>query len=142
MDALETYKKLIAEGCSTQNFAIDSHGSDVYCLCNKNGAWSVFYTERGVDCPPIFSSASQTQACEFFYNYIMEMEHWHIVGFYKDLSSAKAMESKLSSLSIRFVRNDIPAYREQNDPRFRVFVVGKDIFRFKDIFGEPCISYA
>lgn len=141
MDALETYKKLIAEGCNTQNFTIDSHGNDVYCLRNKNGIWSVFYTERGVDSPPIFSSVSQVEACEFFYDYIMEMEHWHIVGFYKDISLAKAMESKLSSLSIRFVRNDIAAYQEQNDPRFRVFVVGKDIFRFKDVFGEPCISY-
>ena len=142
MDTLETYKKLIAEGCSTQNFAINSCGSDMYCLCNKDGAWSVFYTERGIDYPPIFSSISEEEACKFFYDHIIKMEHWHIVGFYKDKSLAQSMESKLSSLGIRFVRNDIPSYQAQNDPRFRIFVIGKDIFRFKDAFGEPCVSYA
>ena len=142
MDTLETHKKLIAEGCSTQNFTIGNHGSDVYCLCNKNGMWSVFYTERGIDHPPIFSSISEEEACKFFYSYIIKMEHWHIVGFYKDNNLAKAMESKLSNLGIRFIRNDIPAYHAQNDPRYRIFVVGKDIFKFKDAFGEPCVSYA
>lgn len=72
----------------------------------------------------------------------MKMEHWHLVGFYKDNNLVEAMESKLSNLGIRFVRNDIPAYQAQNDPRFRIFIVGKDIFRFKDVFGEPYISYA
>jgi len=142
MDTFETHEKLIAEGCSTQNFAINSNGSDVYCLCNTNGFWSVFYTERGIDHPPIFSSISEEAACKFFYDHIMKMEHWHIVGFYKDNNLAEAMESKLSNLGIRFVRNDIPAYQAQNDPRFRIFIVGKDIFRFKDVFGEPYISYA
>ncbi|MCQ4261181.1 SPOR domain-containing protein [Stutzerimonas stutzeri] len=142
MNTFETHEKLIAEGCSARNFAINSSGSDVYCLCKKNGEWSIFYTERGIDHSPIFSSVSESEACKFFYDYIMKMEHWHIVGFYKCASLANAMESKLSNLGIRFVRNDLPAYQAQNDPRFRIFVVGKDIFRFKEEFGEPCISYA
>lgn len=142
MNAVETHEKLIAEGCSTQNFAINSNGSDVYCLSCKNSIWSVFYTERGIDHTPIFRSMSEEEACEFFYAHIMKMEHWHLVGFYGDSSLANAMESKLSNLGIRFLRNDIPSYQAKNDQRFRIFVIGKDIFRFKAIFGEPCVSYA
>jgi len=142
MNSSQVSEKLIAEGCSPANFVVNGHGSDVYCLRESGGIWSIFYTERGLDEPPIFSTRSEDEACQFFYNHIMKMEHWHIVGFYKEQSDAEAMESKLASIGVKGVRNDIPAYHTRNDPRFRVFVVGKDIFKFRQAFGEPQIVYA
>lgn len=142
MNSSQISEKLTAEGCSPENFVVNGHGSDVYCLRESGGTWSVFYTERGVDEPPIFSSRSEEEACQFFYDFIMRMEHWHIVGFYKEKAAAEAMESRLASIGIKAIRNDIPAYHTRNDTRYRVFVVGKDIFKFKQAFGEPQVAYA
>jgi hypothetical protein len=142
MNSSQITKKLLAEGCSPANFVVNGHGSDVHCLCESGGIWAVFYTERGVDEPPIFSSRSEEEACQFFYDLIMGMEHWHLVGLYKDKSAAEAMESQLASIGIEAIRNDIPALHTRNDPRYRVFVVGKNIFRFRQAFGEPQLAYA
>jgi len=142
MNSSQLIEKLLAEGCSKSNFTVNGHGSDVYCLNRKDGVWAVFYTERGQDSAPIFVSESEKEACEFFYNYIMKMEHWHIVGFFKKEGDAKALEAKLASIGVKAIRNDIPAYKQRNDPRFRVFVVGKDIFKVREAFGEPSIIYA
>ena len=51
-------------------------------------------------------------------------------------------EAQLCEHKIRPIRNDIPAYHTRNDPRYRVFVVGKDIFRYRKLFGEPRIERA
>jgi hypothetical protein len=142
MKASQVSEKLLAEGCSESNFVVNGTGSDVYCLAQRNGVWVVFYTERGQDSPPEFKSKSEEEACQFFYDFIMKMEHWHIVGFFKLESEAEALEAELASIGVPAIRNDIPAYRQRNDPRYRVFVVGKDIFRVRDAIGEPTITYA
>lgn len=140
MNATEVRERLLAEGCSPNNFVVQGHGSDVFCLALEDGVWSVFYTERGIDSPPIFSSPSEETACQFFFDHVMKMQHWHMVGFFEDEASARAMEDRLSAAGIRAIRNDMPAYRARNDPRYRVFVVGRDIFRFKEAFGEPNLT--
>ena len=142
MNASIIEEVLIAEGCNKSNFVVKATGSDVYCLDNRNGKWVVFYTERGLDSEPIYVSDSEESACNFFYNFIMNIQHWHIVGFFKTEAEAAELEGKLATVGIPSIRNDIPAYKYQNDPRLRVFVVGKDIFKFRDEFGEPRISYA
>ena len=95
--------------------------------------WEIFYSERGSKEEPIFSSISETDACEFFYNHILSMEHLHIIGFFKEESSANELENKLSNIGVRIIRNDIPAFMDRNDPRFRLFVIGKDIFKVKEV---------
>lgn len=42
-----------------------------YCLEEKNNKWEVFYTERGSKFD-IKEFSSETEACEYFYNWIMQ----------------------------------------------------------------------
>lgn len=120
--------RLIQEGCSTSNYSIGYRDSDVYCLMHEGGRWRVFYTERGQDHDPIFESTSEYQACEFFYNYITKkFRHDHLVGFFISEESATGLAEKLATYGIQSHRDKIP-YGGWADPRYRVFVVGKDIF--------------
>ncbi|WP_434930379.1 SPOR domain-containing protein [Shewanella sp. HL-SH5] len=141
MFAAELSEKLLAEGCTPQSFAVLSRQSDAYCLDKLWGEWAVFYFERGIDSKPIFTSSSETEACQFFYDHILEQDHWHLVGFYTKEAEAQELENKLEKFSIQSIRNDIPAYNSVNDPRYRVFVVGKDIFKAKEKLGDLAIKY-
>lgn len=141
MKSSELTKKLLEEGCNPHSFAVLSRSHDAYCIDKKGKEWTVFYSERGCDSDPIFRSTSEEEACEFFYQYVINQEHWHIVGFFKDETDAKELEDKLLSIGIKPIRNDIPSYKSANDPRFRVFVVGKDIFKAKEYFGHIEIRY-
>lgn len=141
MKAEQLTQKLLAEGCNPNSFAVLSRNHDAYCL-NKNGnEWTVFYSERGSDSDPIFKSTNEEEACEFFYRHMINQEHWHIVGFFKDEADAKNLEAALLAINIKPIRNDIPSYKNANDPRFRIFVVGKDIFKIKEHFGQIDIRY-
>jgi hypothetical protein len=132
MKPSELKKKLIAEGCNENNFAVLSRGNDAFCLDKKGNEWVVFYSERGCDSDPIFRSESENDACDFFFKYVTNQQHCHLVGFFKNESEAKELESKLLSIGVKPIRNDIPAYKTANDPRYRVFVVGKDIFKVRE----------
>lgn len=137
MNASETYEKLLAEGCNRQNFAIHHSQSDAYCLAQREGKWAVFYSERGLDSAPEYESTSEEDAADFFYKCIMRQTHWHIVGFFKDEADAIALEKALQSMGIKPIRNDMPAYKHKDDPRYRVFVVGKDIFKAQALGKLP-----
>jgi hypothetical protein len=134
---VETLKgRLLEEGCNPINFSIGPGGSDVFCLENQNGSWRVFYTERGKDDDPIFESASEEEACAFYFEYITKrMRHDHLVGFFKVEENAKALAEKLAESGIQSHQDKIP-YGGWVDPRFRVFVVGKDIFRARAVLGD------
>lgn len=141
MKASELTNRLLAEGCNPQNFSVLSRSYDAYCL-NKNGKqWQVFYSERGCDSEPLFISSNENEACEFFYNLILQQQHWHLVGFFKDEADAKVLEEKLLSLGINPIRNDITAYKTTNDPRYRLFVEGKAIFTVRRHLGEIDIRF-
>lgn len=142
MKASELNNMLIAEGCNKSNFAILSQGNDAFCLNKKGKEWAVFYSERGCDSEPIFSSKSENAACEFFFNYVKKQEHWHIVGIYKNENEAKELEDKIATIGVKSIRNDIPDYQTTNGLRFRVFVVGKDIFKVRERLGSIQIKYA
>jgi len=136
MKIQELERRLLEEGCSPHNFSIGHQGSDVYCLDNKFGTWRVYYTERGEDHSPIFESQSEEEACEFYSDYIMtKIRHDHMVGFFKSEHNAKALREKLARNAIQSHQDKIP-YGGRIDPRYRVFVVGKDIFRAREILGE------
>jgi len=98
------------------------------------------YTERGNDDAPIFESKSEEEACEFYFNYIMtKFRHDHMVGFFKSVQNAKALSEKLSQNGIQSHQDKIP-YGGWIDPRYRVFVVGKDIFKAREMLGEEIVK--
>jgi hypothetical protein len=73
--------ELILEGCI--NFHIigisNNFPNDVFCLNLKNGKWQVNYTERGIDEKQIYSTYDLDDAINFYKNYIMNIEHWHLI---------------------------------------------------------------
>ena len=136
MNIQELERRLVEEGCSRSHYSIGFRDSDVFCLMKIDGLWKVFYTERGLDQETMFESASEEEACEFFFKYQTErIEHHHIVGFFKSQAKADVLETQLKGHGLRTLQNPIP-YHGWSDPRFRVFVVGKDIFRAREILGE------
>jgi len=142
MKASELQEKLIAEGCNPNNFSVFGRGNDAFCLDKKGSKWAVFYSERGCDSEPVFTTKHEEVACEYFFNYVIKQQHWHIVGFFKHESEAVELENNLVSIGIKPIRNNIPAYKTANDPRYRVFVVGKDIFKARERLGLVKVSYA
>jgi hypothetical protein len=136
MNIAELKQRLVDEGCSTSNYSIGYRDSDVFCLMNEDGVWCVFYTERGQDQEPIFESASEEEACEFFFKYQTErIQHQHLVGFFHSEEKAVTLSTTLEQNGIQSRRDKIP-YGGWIDPRFRVFVIGKDVFRAREILRE------
>ncbi|MFN8432968.1 MAG: hypothetical protein U0V18_03060 [Anaerolineales bacterium] len=128
--------RLEEEACSRANYSIGERDSDVFCLENQNGIWRIFYTERGIDQPPIFESPSESEACEYFFTFMTtKIQHNHIVGYFISREKAEALVETLAQHNIPTYRNDIP-YHGWHDPRFRVFVIGKDVFKAREILGE------
>ena len=61
-----------------------------------------------------------------------------MVGFFCSESEAIALEERIRALGVQPVRNDIPAFHQPGDARYRVFVMGKDIFPIRQaIAGVP-----
>lgn len=128
--------RLEEEACSRANYSIGERDSDVFCLENQNGIWRIFYTERGIDQPPIFESPNESEACEYFFTFMTtKIRHDHIVGYFISREKAEALVETLAQHNIQTYRNDIP-YHGWHDPRFRVFVIGKDVFKAREILGE------
>ena len=135
MNTKELEEALKSEGCNSANYAINlcDAASDVFCLTERSGKWCVFYTERGIDHSPIFSSESEFEACNFFYNHIMSHEQNHCVGFFISESNAFEFQAELNKNKILSKSDAIP-YGGAHDLRYRVFVYGKAIFQVKTIF--------
>jgi hypothetical protein len=142
MKVLELDQRLREEGCNPSTYSVLSSAHDAWCLDFRGGKWVVFYSERGTDSSPTYSADSEEDACHFFFRKVMSEPQLHIVGFFRREPDALALEAQLSEQKISPIRNDIPAFHSRNDPRYRVFVVGKDIFRYRELFGEPRIERA
>ena len=121
-------RMLDEEGCAPLNYAIESRGSDAYCLVHDGRQWRVFYSERGSDDDPIFTTASESEACEFFLDHMRKQPNWHLVGVFASELEAEAFEREVVSLSATPIRNDLPESL-LGTPQFRVFVAGRDIHR-------------
>lgn len=136
MNSIELSERLLAEGCNPSNFAIGSRGgaSEAFYLSRRGAQWQVCYTERGQDLEPIYVSGSESQACDFFFQYIMAMRHDHCVGFFKSEDNAVALEQELKKLGALSWSDQIP-YGGEHDPRYRVFVTGKEIFVARKALG-------
>lgn len=136
MKITELEKRLLEEGCNPIHFAIGHQGSDVYCLQYQNGVWKVFFTERGKDDPPLYETTEEEAACQFYFEYITaRIRHDHLVGFFRKEKNARELLDRLAQNGIQSHRDKIP-YGGWGDPRYRVFVVGKDIFRARDLLDK------
>lgn len=138
MDLQKLHDKLIAEGCSTSNFHIEGIGplgSDVFCLGEEFGVWEVFYSERGTKGEVLFSNPIKERAIQFFYDYILRIDHWHLITFTRSEELFHTYKKRLSDAGIKTIQNDIPHYSHHEDRIYRLFVVNKDIFKARKIFG-------
>ena len=126
MNLRQLRKRLEEEGCSPLNYAVGSRASDAFCLIRESGIWKVCYSERGRDSDPIFTSASESEACGFFLDHMCRQPNQHLVGTFGSDEEAKTFEAEVARAGARPFRNDVPA-AIHGTPRFRVFVAGKDI---------------
>lgn len=127
MNVHELEQRLAAEGCNSNLYAIGSRAgaSDAFCLVRDGIEWQIFYTERGFDQPPFYRSCSESEACEYFFNYIISLQHDHCVGFFASESSCQQLVARLEQGGIQTHQDRIPCMEGW---RYRVFVTGKDIF--------------
>lgn len=137
MNIQELQQRLEEEGCNPGAYAIGSRGSasDAFCLTHDGARWQVCYTERGVDQEPFFTSESESQACDYFFDFMMSLRHDHCVGFFHSLVNARALEERLNGLGVASSIDWIP-YNGWDDPRYRVFVTGKAIFVARQALGD------
>ncbi|MEL1244799.1 hypothetical protein AAEO56_11045 [Flavobacterium sp. DGU11] len=136
MDLKELHDKLVAEGCN--RFCIEGIGQqsddDVEQLGLNDGKWEVRYFERGRAEKTLFSTADKDEAIRYYYNYIMKIEHWHIIAFTRSFDIFNAHKEKLEAAGIKTIQNDIPYYAGPEDRVYRLFVTNKDIFKAREIF--------
>lgn len=136
MDIQELEQRLVQEGCNPNSYAIGCTGlaSDAYCLTHDGEEWSVYYTERGQHQAPVFKSHIEDDACQFFFRHMMGLRHNHCVGFFRSEARAQSLLNKLMQHGLNAHQDKIP-YGGPLDPRYRVFVVGKAIFKAKELLG-------
>lgn len=134
-------QRLLDEGCNPGRFNIGPRGivTDIDCLDQVDGVWQVFFTERGRDDPPFFTTTSEEEACEFYFKHIMSMRQDHMVGFFHKEENARALMENLEQHGLAPIQDKIP-YGGWHDPRFRVFVIGKAIFKAREILSEIPVS--
>lgn len=136
MNIVELEQRLLDEGCNPDSFAIGQRGgaSDAFCLVHDGSAWTVFYTERGIDHSPFFTSPDEAEACAFFFKHMMSFRYSHLVGFFREPVRAEAMLTTLKAAGLNAWRDAIP-YRD-GEWWQRVFVMGKDIFTARRLFPD------
>lgn len=135
MDRSELARRLREEGCNPSHYTIGRGGSDAFCLDRVDGQWTIFYTERGLDSPPIFESGDEAEACGFFFDRIMAMRHDHCVGLFRRERNARALIQRLEQHHVA-VWHDAILYAAPDEMRYRVFVTGKAIFPARALLGE------
>lgn len=133
--------KLINEGCNVNRFGVMQITDDAYSIVKDNEFWEIFYSEHGKKSPPVFRTKNESEACEYFFRLILEERHFHLICFCKNKKDVKLIENQLRAIDVKSIRNDIPAYTTNDDPRFRIFVEGKDVFKVKEHFNKVILKY-
>ncbi|NOK61921.1 MAG: hypothetical protein GFH27_549289n384 [Chloroflexi bacterium AL-W] len=134
----ELHQQLLAAGCNPNNYAIGNWEGmyDGICLAQFNNEWHIFYAERGQQ-QQIFSTfESQDMACQAFLHIILNMEHRHLVGFFQTSDAAEALCNLLTEAGLSPIQDMIPYSSGPSPVRYRVFVVGKEIFKARETLGE------
>ena len=134
MTLADLARRLEAAGASPANYSLGTRPYDGDCLLQEDGLWKVFYTERGRDSPPSFTSPDEAAACQYYYDFTMRMQHRHLVGFLRSEAVVQAVRAQLERHGIATFTDRI-LYRT-NDWRTRVFVMGTDIFAARQLLGN------
>lgn len=136
MNTAELEQRLLDEGCTPASFAIGERGSasDAFCLVHDGREWQVFYTERGVDQLPFFTTTDEAEACAFFFKHITSFRHPHLVGFFREKAFADDLLAALKRENLN-AWQDVIHYRE-GEWRQRVFVEGKGVFVARQLFAS------
>ena len=71
---------------------------------------------------------------------MLKQDNWHLVASFKKEENAEKLESRLLGLKVNPILNDIPSYARANDPRYRVFVAGKQIHVVREMLGTRPIE--
>jgi hypothetical protein len=133
-------RDLLAAGCRADSFVFGRPRGrlvdDAYRLEDRDGSWTITYTERGQDDPPIFTSPDRDAACRRFYGLLTSLTHWHLVGRFHQEADADALGHRLRALGLRPVRNDLPESVLPDGPRLRVFVLGAEVLAAREALGE------
>ena len=133
MTTTELARRLLAEGCNPHNYAIGTRSYDGFCLLHDGRGWAVFYSERGHDQEPIFSSLDEAEACQYFFDFVTQQEHRHLVGELRSKPAAQALRAQLAAAGIATHAYALPY--APHDDRQIISVVGKDIFRARALLG-------
>jgi hypothetical protein len=140
MTLIELTALLQAEGYNSDSHCIgDGWGrlADGFALDQCDGKFEWFYVERGQKSSVEATFDSEDEACQFAYK-ALSHNKWarsHLVGFFKQEEDAKAFVEKLAGQGINAESDRIP-YGGLHDPRFRVFVYGKDVFQVEPILEK------
>ena len=107
MDIKELEKRLEEEACSRSHYSLgERYPGGAFCLVHEDGKWRIFYSERNLDDDPLFEGESESDACEFFFEYMTtRILHTHLVGYFISLENAEALAEKLSEHGIATHRN-------------------------------------
>jgi hypothetical protein len=134
MTTAELARRLLAEGCNPDNYAIGTRSYDGFCLLHNERGWAVFYSERGKDQEPIFISSDEAEACQYFFDFVMQMEHRHLVGLLRSEPAAQALRARLAAQGI--ATHAYQLFYAQNDYRQVISVVGKDVFKARELLEK------
>jgi len=139
MNIDELAERLNEEGFNSQFYCIGPGWrrlGDGFALERVGGSFEWFYVERGQRGQAEKVFAAEEEACEFVYE-VLSKDKWaqsHMIGMFQSESEAADLVRALSLEGIRSETDRIP-YGGSNDPRFRVFVYGRDVFKLKDSAG-------
>lgn len=105
-----------------------SHCGDTYCLEHTPVGFEAFYVERGQRSEPFWIESSEGMACARFLGLLGGdcTSRLHCIALSGDVTEIETIEEILASEGVHSKRNDIPAMSSTGDPRFRLFVEGRD----------------
>ncbi|HEV3468921.1 MAG TPA: hypothetical protein VG148_06340 [Pyrinomonadaceae bacterium] len=139
MNTDELARRLEEEGFNSLFYCIGPGWrrlADGYALDRAGDSFEWFYVERGQKGRAERVFTSEEEACRFAYE-ALSRDKWarsHMVGMFESEAEAADFARALSHKGIRSETDRIP-YGGPDDPRFRVFVYGRDVFRVKDSAG-------
>lgn len=137
---LELEKHLEEEGYSFQAITIGKHHAPEGIIIEKEGDQYLYaYSERGNK--RILQSFSKEEDLVTYAWEQLNSDKWmkaHLVAWVWSEEAITKAEAELTSMNIKFERNDIPTYAK-GKRAYRIFVFGNDVLRlaeFKRTYWE------
>lgn len=134
MTTTELARRLEAEGANPATYDIGHRSYDGVCLLHEGGRWVVLYSERGRDQEPMFASADEAAACEYYLAHVLAQPQYHAVGFFRSEKAAQALRARLEQQGLAVQTGKL--LYATNDYRYQVWVMGKDIFAARQLLGS------